>query len=71
MADLERPDAGEGQAKAYALLVADTYLVPQEPNKAPECLTAAAPRAWNDVAYYFKVGGALLLGACLVIIDGL
>ncbi len=52
---LERSDPGEGQAKEYALLVADTYYVPAEEGKAAECLTSLAPRAWADVAYYFKV----------------
>ncbi|CAL8465250.1 g4785 [Coccomyxa elongata] len=51
---LERSDPGEGQAKAYALLVADTYLVPPEEGKPAECLTSLAPKKWVDVAYYFK-----------------
>ena len=55
MADLERSDAGPDQASTYALLLADTYLVPNEAGKAPECLTSAAPRVWSEVAYYFKV----------------
>lgn len=60
MADLERPDPGKGQAGSYALLVADTYLVPSEEGKPAECLTQAVSRAWNEVAYFFKVG----LGLC-------
>jgi hypothetical protein len=60
--DLERPDPGTDQAKTYALLVADTYLIPgedkedkKEEEKKTECLTSAAPKNWTDVAYYFKV----------------
>lgn len=56
MSGLERSDPGEGQAKAYALMVADTYLVPPEEGKPAECLTSLAPKKWVDVAYYFKVG---------------
>ena len=42
-------------AKTYALLVADTVVT--QPGGAPaEVLTApACPKAWTDVAYYFKV----------------
>lgn len=55
MTDLERTDAGPGQASNYALLVADTFLVHGEEGKAAECLTAHAPKAWSDVAYNLKV----------------
>ncbi|KAK9824573.1 hypothetical protein WJX72_011424 [[Myrmecia] bisecta] len=52
-ADLRRTDADEGMASTYALVVADTVLVPAG-GGAPEVLTAVCPKAWTDVAYYFK-----------------
>lgn len=58
---LERPDAHEGMATTYALLVADTVLVPGEGDLAPgkekeRSLTLSCPKQWTDVAYFFKVG---------------
>lgn len=49
---LRREDADTEEAKAYALLMADTVLVTPD---APELLTTAAPRSWKDNAYFFKV----------------
>ena len=60
MADLEREDADSKTAKTYALLVADTIVVPLEGQASPEKekennLTQLCPKSWADVAYFFKV----------------
>ena len=49
---MRREDADTEEAKAYALLMADTVLVTPD---APELLTTAAPRSWKDNAYFFKM----------------
>lgn len=61
MTGLQRPDAEKDMASEYALLVADTVMVPQEGELAPgkekeRVLTFSCPKQWTDVAYFFKVG---------------
>ena len=60
MADLDREDADSKTSKKYALLVADTIVVPLEGQASPEKekennLTQSCPKNWTDVAYFFKV----------------
>lgn len=60
VADLTREDAEEGSSQKYALLVADTVIVPLEGQTSPEkekdnLLTQSCPKNWTDVAYFFKV----------------
>ena len=62
VADLHRSDADKGMASTYALLVADTVLVPLE-GTTNEVLTSACPKSWTDVAYFFKVCHTTPLGA--------
>ena len=55
LTDLVLADAGDDEAKKkYAILLADT-IATKPGGAAPEIATAAAPKAWKDVAYYLKV----------------
>ena len=60
LADLDREDADSEKPKKYALLVADTIIVPLEGQTSPEKekesnLTQSCPKSWTEVAYFFKV----------------
>ena len=59
--DLHREDADKDMAKTYALLIADTVMVPVEGESLPEkekdrnLTVSACPKGWTDAAYFFKV----------------
>ena len=62
MGDLHREDADKNMAKTYALLIADTVMVPVEGESLPEkekdrnLTVSGCPKGWTDAAYFFKVG---------------
>lgn len=59
VSDLHRADADKGMASTYALLVADTVIVPAEGKLAGKekerILTLSCAKSWTEVAYFFKV----------------
>lgn len=58
VAGLQRPANGKSNPPSYGMWLADTVLIKPD-GAAPEILTVAAPKAWDDVAYFFKDEGGV------------